>query len=433
MIDLDGNIIGSINPPAPDQKQEDKKDGRVSVFGTFDPDSYRYRGKNLGSGGGTGKGERYDPARIKKLRAMQLAYRRQIRPGKGIGVSATEEDTLKKQKRSRNWNKQGILKNVSSYRVNMENAILADKAIPAVLARSIDTEQSDIPLSAIVERNIYSESGRKIIIPAGSRIIGELTGTSAQEEVGSASKVEISWKRLVRPDGAAFVFESGVSGDASGRAGVGAYMDRQLLKKYGLPILQSTVSSAILYAMATNDTAAVGESGQVAKSGRQEAAEDARSRFSEVMQEVADDLFEETKKLKTRLFVPAGTRVTVYAKTDLWLRSEMEDYEDEYINKKEVLIDPDKPDENEKDDEDAGGMVDPNAQGSQTNPNDPNNMQQQQQIYYNNYTGQPPPRQSNLIDDKPQQQQPQFQQPVPQQETQVKKDEPVDPVPELDF
>lgn len=47
----------------------------------------------------------------------------------------------------------------------MDNMILADKAIPAVLVRSIDTEQDDVPISAVVERNIYSESGRKSLFP----------------------------------------------------------------------------------------------------------------------------------------------------------------------------------------------------------------------------------------------------------------------------
>ncbi|MGN1078607.1 MAG: 5-fold beta-flower protein, partial [Alphaproteobacteria bacterium] len=440
VIDLDGNIIGTVTDPSSAAGQQgskgDKKDDRVSIFGTFDPDNYRYRGKTLGSGGGVGKGERYDPARIKQLRALQMAYRRQIRPGRGIGIPSVEEDLMKKQKRSKSWKDLGVLKNVSSYRVNMDNMILADKAIPAVLVRSIDTEQEDIPISAVVERNIYSESGRKIIIPAGSRIIGELTGSSASEEVGSASKVEIKWTRLIRPDGAAFQFEEGSSGDASGRAGVGAYMDRQLMKKYGLPIVQSTISSAILYAMATNDSAAVGADGEVAMSGRQQAAEDARTRFSDTMQLIFDSIIGETEKLKTRLFVPAGTRITVFARSDLWLRSSVEDEDADSEAKADLLIDPEKDDDRNLVDENArGGLTDGTSanQNAQNAQNDPNNVQQQQQIYYNNYAGQPMPQQQQpaqgkLIDSNKNKQQPPAPPPVMQQE---KKEEPVDPVPEL--
>ncbi len=441
VVDLDGNIIGTVTDPGSSVEQQGgkggQKDDRVSIFGTFDPDNYRYRGKSLGTGGGTGKGERYDPARIKQLRALQMAYRRQIRPGRGIGIPSVEEDLMKTQKRSKSWADLGVMKNVSSYRVNMDNMILADKAIPAVLVRSIDTEQEDVPISAVVERNIYSESGRKIIIPAGSRIIGELSGSSAGQEVGSASKVEIEWTRLIRPDGAAFQFEEGgVSGDASGRAGVGAYMDRQLMKKYGLPVVQSTITSAILYAMATNDSAAVGSDGEVAMSGRQQAAEDARTRFSDTMQQIFDDIINETSQLKTRLFVPSGTRITVFAKSDLWLRSSLEDEDVDSNTKVDVLIDPHKNDKRNEINEAAGessGLTD----GSGANPNnqnvqnDPNNLQQQQQIYYNNYAGQAPqqqPQQQQLIDPNKNKQQPPAPPPVLLQE---KKEEPVDPVPEL--
>ena len=431
VVDLDGNIIGTIEEPSLEsQEQEDKKEGSVSIFGAFDPESYRYRGKSLGSGGGTGKGERYDPARIKQLRAMQLAYRRQIRPGRGIGIASTEEDLLKKQKRSKNWSDLGVLKNVSSYRVNMDNMILADKAIPAVLVRSIDTEQEDVPISAIVERNIYSESGRKIIIPAGSRVIGELSGSSAGEEVGAASKVEIAWTRLIRPDGAAFQFEDGISGDASGRAGVAAYMDRQLMKKYGLPVVQSTITSAILYAMATDDAAEVGAEGEVAMSGRQQAAEDARTRFSDTMQQIFDDIISETSQLKTRLFVPSGTRITIFAKSDLWLRSSVEDEEGREVQERgkvESLL----PEEDAEADLAAEGDAGQMGTETVTSTNDPNNLQQQQQIYYNNYTGQQPTPQKTQRPTLLPQPKPPQQTTVVQPVVQEKKEEPVDPVPEL--
>ena len=446
VIDNQGNIIGTVTSPTEQaQKQKEQSEGKVSVFGAFDPDNYRYRGKYLGSGGGTGKGERYDPARIKQLRALQMAYRRQIRPGRGIGIASTEEDLLKKQKRSKSWSDIGIQKNVSTYRVNMDNMILADKAIPAVLIRSIDTEQDDIPISAVVERNIFSETGRKIIIPAGSRLIGELTGSSSGEEVGSAAKVEIKWTRLIRPDGAAFSFNEGVSGDGSGRAGVGAYMDRQLMKKYGLPLVQSTITSALLYIMATNDSAEVGEEGEVAMTGRQQAAEDARTRFSDTMQQIFDDIIAETSQMKTRLFVPSGTRITVFAKEDLWLRSEVEDEDGDAGIKKDVLIDPNKDlnkdaetEASKEDSSSSGGQANANANANtntnaNANQNAPNNLQQQQQIYYNNYAGQQMPPQQNqsqqrLINPNKNQQKPPAAQPAVPVE---KQEEPVDPIPEL--
>ena len=391
IIGLDGEIIGTSTPGG-EKTDKDK----VSVFGKFDPDSYRYRGKNLGAGGGTGKGERYDPSRIKELRAKQMAYRQMIRPG--LGASSSEESEaalLKKQHRARNWSSIDIDKNVSSYRVSMDNMILADKAIPAVLTRSIDSLYSDVPVSAVVERNVYSESGRKVIIPAGSRLIGEQGGAGSAEENSVAVKMQIKWTRLIRPDGAAFSFESGSSGDAQGRAGVSSYVDLQLIRKFGTPLLQSTVSSALLWAMSSNSKPEVGDSGEIALSDRQQAAQDARSQFSDDMRSMFDSIFAMTSKIPARSFVPSGTRITVFAKEDLWLRSDVEDNEvgtqkwDKLVDEKMGTEEEKRLEQQRKQD---NGEIEQGLTPDQTQQNNlgtvPNNPQMQQQMYYNNY-GQP--------------------------------------------
>lgn len=394
VIGLDGEIIGG----------DDKSKGKVSVFGKFDPTSYRYRGKNLGAGGGTGKGERYDPARIKELRAKQMAYRKMIRPGLGNAMGTdSETDLMNKQRKSKNWTSVGFKKNVSTYRVNMDNMILADKAIPAVLTRSLDSLNTDVPASAVVERNIYSENGRKVIIPAGSRLIGEIMqAEGGKEEI--TVKMQIQWTRLIRPDGAAFGFEEGASGDAQGRAGVSGYVDMQLLKKFGTPLLQSTVSSAILWAMSSNSKPQVGNDGEIALSDRQQAAQDARTKFSDDMQTMFDEIFKLTSKIPVRAFVPAGTRITVFAGADLWLRSEVEDGEVNLLEK-DGLVNEDMGTEKERQMKEQAaadntvGTIPQNG-GLTSAPADPNNPQMQQQIYYNSY-GQPQMQSNGLISQTP--------------------------------
>lgn len=63
----------------------------------------------------------------------------------------------------------------------MSEMILADKPIPAVIARSIDSTHPT-PITAFVERNVYAEEGRNVLIPAGSRVIGSLGGVTATSE-----------------------------------------------------------------------------------------------------------------------------------------------------------------------------------------------------------------------------------------------------------
>jgi hypothetical protein len=201
--------------------------------------------------------------------------------------------------------------------------ILKDKAIPCVLVHAVDSRFGSVPVTAIVERHIYAEEGRRIIIPAGSRLIGTGGGGGG----GHVAKVDFTWSRLIRPDGSAFRLSAN-SGDAMGRGGVPAYLDEQLLKKYGRPVLQSTLTSAIAFITATNDDITTKENGDQVLSSRAQAANDARSNFIDSMSQIFNQLLQEALQVQEVLYVPAGTRFTIYPSTDLWLRSEIEDEED---------------------------------------------------------------------------------------------------------
>ena len=207
----------------------------------------------------------------------------------------------------------------------MTNVILKDKAIPAVLVRSIDSRYTDVPVTAIVERHIYSEEGRNIMIPAGSRIIGKMSGNAGENHV---AKMEISWERLIRPDGGAFAF-SATSGDAQGRGGVAAYLDEQLLAKYGKPILSSSVTSLITYMAARYDPVETDNATDTTtQSDASKAAQDARETFRDNMDQIFQQLIDAATEIPPVVFVPAGTRITVFSNEDLWLRSEVEDERD---------------------------------------------------------------------------------------------------------
>lgn len=226
-----------------------------------------------------------------------------------------------RKRKSPDWGKP-VKRIVSTWPVDMSRVVIKDKAIPAVLAHSIDSRFTNVPASAIVERNIYSEQGRNIIIPAGSRLIGMAQSGAGTDKV---AKMQITWQRLIRPDGAAFLFEA-TSGDAQGRGGIASYLDEELVKKYGLPLLSTTVTSAITYMMAVDQDVQTTEGGAVVQSARAQAAADARQNFIDSMGQIFQQLLDEAKLVPPVVYVPSGTRLTVYANDDLWLRN---DYEDE--------------------------------------------------------------------------------------------------------
>ena len=231
---------------------------------------------------------------------------------------------------SDDWSSVGTAKsNVSTWPVDMSHVLLADKAIPAVLVRSIDSRYPSVPVTAIVERHIYAEAGRNILIPAGSRLIGQLQGSGMDFGRDQAAKIDIAWKRLIRPDGAAFKFEA-VSGDAQGRGGVAAYLDLQLFKKLALPLVSSLGEGVILKLtewnekqnVATTSSSGSGSTDASSGNGTETAESQTRKMFIQNFRDIWDELMEMAGEVPNILYVPAGTRLTAFASEDLWLRSD---------------------------------------------------------------------------------------------------------------
>lgn len=334
IIDDDGTLIGIEEVKKPDSS------GMFVPAGTFGPGGAYGTGMgaggNLGPGGGFGPGERYDPQRAAALAAAQNQRRQAMSVGKiSSGIRPESFDGYQK-----NWDEQGIAKAVSSWRVNLSEMIFADKPIPAVIARSIDSN-NPTPVTAFVERNVYAEEGRNVVIPAGSRLMGTLGGlTAGTETTSSSAKVQITWERLIRPDGSLFVFQ-GITGDAQGRGGALGYLDQQLFKKYTLPIITTALTSYTSYIMAPKDD---DDSSSDTESPRQQAANDARQNFLQDMNRIFEQILADKTNIKPLTYVPAGTRIIVYPNIDLWLRTPERDEAEvaKNLSKRDVLIDDNK-------------------------------------------------------------------------------------------
>ena len=337
VVDENGNIIGRVN-----------SDGYVidnngDYIGTqtpknmyvpkipISPEAYISgdRRINIGPGGGTGPGERYDPQRAAALAAAQNLRRENIQ----VGHVASKVNPSSVDGYQKNWDEEGVTKAVSSWRVDLSEMIFSDKPIPAVIARSIDTN-NPTPVTAIVERNVYAEEGRNVIIPAGSRIMGTINSmTGSTESTTTSARVQITWERLVRPDGVLFKFQ-GITGDAMGRGGALGYLDQQLFKKYTLPVMTTALTSYSAYLMAPKSN-----SSSETETPRQQAANDARDNFLEQMDQVFNEILQDKSNIQPLTYVPAGTRIIVYPNIDLWMRTPERSDEDSELNRRNILID----------------------------------------------------------------------------------------------
>jgi type IV secretion system protein VirB10 len=106
--------------------------------------------------------------------------------------------------------------------------------IPAVLETGFDSTKPGFA-RAIVSRDVRGFDGKNVLIPRGSRLIGEYhSETSAGQ-----NRAIIMWTRLMRPDGMTIALDSPAV-DTLGRGGVAASVNTHFFARLGDALLQST-------------------------------------------------------------------------------------------------------------------------------------------------------------------------------------------------
>ncbi|WP_379554176.1 TrbI/VirB10 family protein [Qipengyuania sp. DGS5-3] len=111
--------------------------------------------------------------------------------------------------------------------------------IPAVLETAFDSTQAGAA-RALVQRDIYSFDGSRVLIPRGSRLHGEYEGTLERGQ----NRALIQWTRLIRPDGVTMALDSPAS-DPLGKAGVRGKVDSKFFQRFGGAILQSVLDIGV--------------------------------------------------------------------------------------------------------------------------------------------------------------------------------------------
>lgn len=111
--------------------------------------------------------------------------------------------------------------------------VQAGSIIPAALISGV---RSDLPgqITAQVTQDVYdSPSGRYLLIPQGSRLIGSY---DSQVSFGQ-TRILLSWTRLILPDGRSLVLDKDPGADASGFSGLEDGVDHHWRALFGAALL----------------------------------------------------------------------------------------------------------------------------------------------------------------------------------------------------
>lgn len=111
--------------------------------------------------------------------------------------------------------------------------------IGAVMETALNSDQPGFA-RAMIQRDVRSFDGSAVLIPAGSRVIGQYKSGIAQ----GASRVFVLWTRLIRPDGVSIDLASPAT-DELGRGGIGGKVNRHFLQRFGGAILTTVLSAGV--------------------------------------------------------------------------------------------------------------------------------------------------------------------------------------------
>lgn len=111
--------------------------------------------------------------------------------------------------------------------------------VPAVLETALDSTLPGLA-RAVVSSDIRGFDGTRVLIPRGSRLIGEY---AANVDTGQ-NRMLVNWLRLIRPDGATIAIGSPAA-DTVGQGGVRAKVNSHFFERFSGAILQSALDVGV--------------------------------------------------------------------------------------------------------------------------------------------------------------------------------------------
>ncbi len=177
--------------------------------------------------------------------------------------------------------------------------------IPGILETAI---VSDLPgqIRAVTAADVYSMDGRRVLIPAGTRLIGEYQSSV----ITGQTRVFVVWTRLIRDDGVNIRLNS-FGSDGLGRIGLTGHVNKKFRERFGSAILLSIVGAGASYATGYGESATGGLS-------RSRNGEDlARETIAKTFSNMANEALRDGLQVRPTISVHQGANINVFVRQDL--------------------------------------------------------------------------------------------------------------------
>jgi type IV secretion system protein VirB10 len=193
--------------------------------------------------------------------------------------------------------------------------------IPGILETAIN---SDLPgqIRAIISEDVYSFDGRRVLLPTGTRLIGEY-----QSEITTGqTRIFVVWTRLIRDDGVSVRLNS-IGSDSLGRSGMTGFVDKKFKERFGAAIVLSVVGGVTSFVTGLGSDAVGAATGTTT----QQAEETARQTIAETFSDMAKDALSDQLKIPPTIHVDQGERIFIYVRQDLDFSALYQDPVDEEL------------------------------------------------------------------------------------------------------
>ena len=130
--------------------------------------------------------------------------------------------------------------------------LLAGSIIPASLLSGLNSDLPGFVIAQVTEQVFDSVTGRHLLIPQGSRLIGRYDSVVAFGQ----ERALVIWQRIIRPDGASIVIDNLPATDTGGYAGLADQIDLhswKLLKGVALATVLG-VGSSLAFGAGSGDS-----------------------------------------------------------------------------------------------------------------------------------------------------------------------------------
>ena len=180
----------------------------------------------------------------------------------------------------------------------LKRVITADKMIEALLINEVISDQPG-QITAQISHDIYGTHGRDVLIPKGSKAIGNYLPL---QRIGDERLVAF-WERIITPEGVNIQLSKAQLADTMGRTGGYGELDRRYMERYGLSLMISTLTALGAAAM-PSDTS---DQKQVVV-----------NTYAQDLSGLSKEILKEHIKTAPRLTMAAGSRIIINPVKDIY-------------------------------------------------------------------------------------------------------------------